>query len=354
MDTIDYGVGAPVYVITEDVPELVARWAEQRRLAAPEPGLMQQLLGELAGEVQQALRGGGVEANVHVHGYTEMRPALESRVRGYLARGFMVVAFDRVYYPPDVGTSYSPTRAVLWRNEGWCGRSYQVAKAGTLPLARQASDVAASWFAADDANLEVLVADDGVFEGASARRFFAELLGLGVGGAALGSVIGGVSLERFLQRGDVNDVALVVDAVHVYPSGGPEVVDWVCQRDFFAGLPRSGRAVISDPGDSVALRCNGQPLSAPYWYGSGSLSWASVPQESGERFTRACAAMTVGIFARIAELSHRGPIRCGEIAQLPAGICFDPNTLEPGDPRQPFVSAIDEFLQRTFGSSCGL
>lgn len=354
MATIDYGVGAPVYVITEDVPELVARWAEQRRLAVPEPGFLRQLLGELAGEVQQALRGGGVEANVHVHGYTEMRAALESRVRGYRARGFMVVAFDRVYYPSGVGISYSPTRAVLWRGNGWHESSYQVAKAGTLPLARQASEVAASWFAADDANLKVLVADDGVFEGSSARRFFAELLGLGVGGAALGSVIGGVSLERFLQRGDVSDVALVVDAVHVYPSGGPEVVDWVCQRDFFAGLPRSGRAVISEPGDTVAIQRNGQPLSAPYWYGSGSLSWASVPQESGERFTRACAAMTAGMFARVADLSHRGPIRCGELAQLPAGICFDPSTLEPGDPEQPFSSAVEEFLQRTFGASCTL
>ncbi len=354
MATIDYGVGAPVYIVTEDVPQLIAHWAGQRLLVAPEPEFLRLILEELAGEIQAALYSSGIQANVQVLGYRGMRTALANRLRWYRDHGFVTVLFDRVYFPTDTGLRYSPTRAVLWQGGGWQGQSYQVAKAGTPPLALQAEAVARFWRSACNESMRVLVADDGVFEGASARRFFRELLRCGVPGDVLGSVLGGISLERFIEQSEEDGARLAIDAVHAYPSTGPEVIDWVCQRDFFAGVPQSGRAVISAPGDAVALQENGQPLSAPYWFGSGSLSWASIPDSAAEVFTRACARLTNRVYVRSAELSGRGSIRCGELAQLPAGICFDPNTLEHWEADWPFSTALDAFLQRTFGSSCRL
>lgn len=354
MATIDYGVGAPVYIVTEDVPQLVAHWARQRQLVVPEPAFLRLILGELAGEIQAALHSGGIEANVQVLGYGDMRTALAKRLRWYRGHGFQVVLFDGVYFPADSGLRYSPTRAVLWNGDGWQARSYQVAKAGTPSLARQAEAVAESWRSARNGSAGVLVADDGVFEGSSARRFFRELLRCGVPGQVLGSVLGGISLERFIEHDGADGVRLAIDAVHAYPRTGPEVIDWVCQRDLFAGVPQSGRAIISGPGDAVALQEHGQPLSAPYWFGSGSLSWASIPDSAAEVFTRACARLTNRVYVRSAELSGRGSIRCGELAQLPAGICFDPNTLEHWEADWPFSTALDAFLQRTFGSSCKL
>jgi hypothetical protein len=277
------------------------------------------------------------------------------RLAQYRSNGYFVVSFDEVYFPTDLDAMYYPTRGVYWDGSGWSGKSTQVAKAGTVPLAQQIANIFERWQNVSVEKPRVVVVDDGVFEGASTMYFFKKLNEyVGVHSDTLGSVLSGLFLESFMELDYEGKIELRVEAVHHYPRRKVEVIDWICERDFFAGIPQSGRAVIKSPQDSVALQYNSQPLSVPYWQGCGNLNWASVPDDGGEELTRTCASLTARLFNHVAVQSHRNPFRLGELPRLPAGIGFDPSSSEPFDPSQPLYDALQVFLHRVFGSSCQL
>ena len=78
---------------------------------------------------------------------------------------------------------------------------------------------------------------------------------------------------------------------------GQEVIDQVCERDFYFGIAQSG---ISIQGE------NGVIYKAPYFYPFGNPNErASIPMEDTESFSQGCIQRSIRLFKEIEEISSR-------------------------------------------------
>jgi len=76
----------------------------------------------------------------------------------------------------------------------------------------------------------------------------------------------------------------------------PEVVDEVCERDFLAGVPLSGRIILD--GD-------GKLYSAPYFYPFGNpVEWASIPEKTAEDFSQFCVEQSTLLWGKIEKINN--------------------------------------------------
>jgi hypothetical protein len=103
-------------------------------------------------------------------------------------------------------------------------------------------------------------------------------------------VIAGIGIGGGLKR--LGDEGIDVECVRVYE----DVLDEVCERDFLAGVPMSGRTVVTD---------NGQHWSAPYFEPFGDPSkWASIPRNAAKRFSQFCLDQSIELWGELEEVSN--------------------------------------------------
>lgn len=89
----------------------------------------------------------------------------------------------------------------------------------------------------------------------------------------------------------------------------PEVIDEICERDFFPGVPLSGRT-----------RCGDGNIGVPYILPFGLMEkWASVPKEYEVAVSRRCIELTTLLFREIGRVSGRA-VRCTDLDRGVAGI----------------------------------
>ncbi|KKU06631.1 MAG: hypothetical protein UX10_C0027G0005 [Candidatus Magasanikbacteria bacterium GW2011_GWA2_45_39] len=84
------------------------------------------------------------------------------------------------------------------------------------------------------------------------------------------------------------------------------VIDQICERDFYPGVPLSGRTLY-------ALRSNGRSVGVPYFYRSDKLEkWASIPSHLRNELSRMCISQTIDLFEAIGDMSGR-PVRANDL-----------------------------------------
>jgi len=91
-----------------------------------------------------------------------------------------------------------------------------------------------------------------------------------------------------------------------------EVIDEICERDFYPGVPLSGRTV------------KGQlNVGAPYLLPFGKPThWASIPKEWEKEFSRFCLQQTIKLWEEIEEISGKVVRNC-DLDRLPVGFNWD-------------------------------
>lgn len=114
-------------------------------------------------------------------------------------------------------------------------------------------------------------------------------------------VFSGIAMQRGIDR--LQEIGLSVSALVVYS----DFIDEICERDFYPGIPFSGRSVISE----------NRQISAPYIMPFGDpVAWASIPKEHALDFSIFCLKQAICLWEEIEKLSQR-IIKCHDIERIP-------------------------------------
>lgn len=301
------------YILTQDLRRLLQLWAarDPQVLPAlpPRPffdNLHFNLVGVLRGLQQRTY---GREVRVVSYRWREFCALIQDAISDS-ASFDATVSLDRVYVP--TATAY-----VEWnRINGLDGAAFPALgdgpRPGALPLSTQIAQVAGALRAAGHRRL--LLVDEGVFSGGSVGRVAEELTreGLDVVGIAVG-------FHR-VQPHVTFPVPLAAGAA--LPQA--ECLDWICERDFFPGVPLSGR--------TLGFLQNGEPVPHPdniglsYLAGFGDVvEWASIPAGEGWAFTRSCLHLTIELFEALARARGGQPLRVCELQRKVHGLAADPD-----------------------------
>ena len=125
-------------------------------------------------------------------------------------------------------------------------------------------------------------------------------------GVIIKSVIAGVGVKAGCDR--LRAQGITVDCVREYS----DAIDVVCERDFYPGVPFSGRTLAGS--DNVSI---------PYLLPFGKPGeWASIPKESQEHFSRFCIEQTISLF-EVLEKRSRKKITCSDLPRKVVGLPRD-------------------------------
>lgn len=311
------------YLVTADVRQLVGQWAERHCYVLPSTDLFNSLDARVRQAIQQALGPTLMVTSLSVecliHGIQHL---LNTQ-----APNLSVVMMDHAVQSAADGRRvqhYSATRLIWWDADCQCWDKDKIEgpRPHTLPLEEQCRNIAQAF--SSDRN--VVIVDDGCYDGLSLRRCADELRQAGLN--VVQAVVGIRRMTASLA------VDFPVHAVRTYDKSYIE--DWICERDFILGIPDSGRAVMQN--GPVA-----KEFCAPYLNGFGDMhSWASIPHSASSSLTTALLEISRDLYLAIGAASGR-PVLASDIDRWP---CYNGVPLEH-DGSEDFVACIERVLMGT-------
>lgn len=262
------------YVVSGDLVLILQKWADAKGFALPNSAFF--------AELRRAF-------NAYM---STLFPAYEFVPEDELKSGIIqlvntsrvpTVTLDSVYFRPDYAATLDITRYVDENlNSKGLGR-----RPGSPPLSQQFRKLREAGVR------EARLVDDVIFTGDQTERVIGVLARSGI---VVSSVCVGIAIQEGVER--LEKIGVRVDAVRTYK----EVIDEVCERDFYPGVPYCGRT------QDFALN-----LGVPYILPFGKPStWASIPEERQEEFSRFCMQQTAELFEAIEKVSGTR-IAMGEI-----------------------------------------
>jgi hypothetical protein len=253
------------YVISEDVHILMSEWGKNSGVLTPSERFIADLTSDLCGQVEEAT---GCE--VILVTAQEMQEGLHDLG---LKTSLPKVILDRAYSRHDIpglAGYFDGTRAV---NEDLVKQPELVSRPGFEPLNVQYEKLKA------DVVSPIAVIDDVVFDGETLSKINATFTALN---RPIHHVIAGVGVSHGIRR--LEEEGIEVHCVRTFD----RILDEVCERDFFAGVPLSGRTLI---------RNDGSIWSAPYFEPFGNPEdWASIQNESVRSFSGFCLSQSVELW----------------------------------------------------------
>lgn len=262
---IKENTGYKPYVVSGDLTLILQKWADAKGLVLPNTAFFIELRNEF---------------NTYMR---TLFPAYEFVPEEELKNGIInivnrrtmpTITLDSVYFRPEYAAKLDITRYVDkdLNNKG-LGR-----RPGSPSLFRQFRKLR-------EARVEeTRLVDDVIFTGDQTERIVKVLSQCGT---RVNSVCAGIAIQEGIRK--LANLGIRVDAVRTYD----EVIDEVCERDFYPGVSYSGR--------TQDFRIN---LGVPYILPFGKpSSWASIPEEKQEEFSQFCMRQTAKLFAAIEEVS---------------------------------------------------
>jgi hypothetical protein len=129
---------------------------------------------------------------------------------------------------------------------------------------------------------EVVLFDDVIFSGESVIDLSERLRRVGI---LVRKIIAGIAIRKGCDS--IRDSGIEVEAAINFN----EVIDEICERDFYAGIPYSGRS-MDDP-----LRNIGVPYFMPF----GKSSWVSIPENKFKDFSCFCIEASIRLWEFVEE-----------------------------------------------------
>lgn len=205
--------------------------------------------------------------------------------------GLPIVSLDRVYCRGEY--SLDSTRLVDASGND-CGFGCRF---GALPLLQQIRALRARGLH------EMAVADDVLFSGTFLERIAGIFSRMGI---HVPVVCAGIGIAEGVKR--LENFGCEVRCVRLYG----EVLDEVCERDFYPGTPFSGRTLKQN-------RSVGLPYILPF---GNPEKWASIPSKHAKEFSMFCLRQTIALFDEIERCSDRA-VLCEDLGRgvlnLPVG-----------------------------------
>lgn len=260
------------YVVSEDVRLLLQDWAEQRGFKLPKPEFFEELRGEFKTYMGQ------VFAGFELVPETELLEGIQERVKEC---GLLPVSLDRVYYRSEPSLDITRLVEEAGQDRGLGKR------VGTVSLLKQFRALKESGVS------EVVLVDDVIFTGDLIRRTGTLLERMGI---SVPMVCAGIGIAEGIEQ--LNGFGQEVSCVREYK----EVVDEICERDFYPGVPMCGRSLQGD-----------ENVGVPYILPFGNPGkWASIPKEWQEPLSRFCIGQTIKLFEAI-EASSGRVVECRDL-----------------------------------------
>ena len=270
------------YVVSADIYLLMEKWATQHSFVLPAREFFCQLREEFSNYMRR------VFSNFELVSEDEISRGLAGLVA---ESGLPVVSLDRVYFESELNLEVARLVDKDGKDRGLGHRS------GTSPLAQQIRKLQMSGVR------EVVVVDDVVFTGALLERIIELLSKIRI---RVPLICAGIGIAEGINR--INGTKREIRCVRTYE----EVVDEVCERDFYPGVPLSGRLLVGDSN-----------IGVPYLLPFGKPeSWASIPSEQATDFSRFCLHQTATLFDEIERHSDR-PILCRDLGRKVVGLPMD-------------------------------
>lgn len=238
------------YIVSADAEHLVNQWCRRKKLTPPDSGFFADFEQGLLCHIAE----GGDDFTPEVLPHDQLAQGLKVLIFNHV-RGD-AVALDRAYVGDDFARHFEVTRAVDPHLHG----------IGTMrrPFAPPINDQLNQIIA--NSGDELTLVDDVIFSG-DAIVDVAEMLE--ARGAKVSTVLAAVAIGE--GRRKIEGRGIEVVAVVDYES----VKDEVCERDFLAGIPYSGRTVYT---------ADERHYSAPYFSPFGDAEhWASIDNAHAAR-----------------------------------------------------------------------
>ncbi|MDE1970533.1 MAG: hypothetical protein KGI50_03070 [Patescibacteria group bacterium] len=140
---------------------------------------------------------------------------------------------------------------------------------------------------------EVVLVDDVIFSGVMMSRLITVMQQMGIN---VPKVCTGIGIRKGVEK--IIALGCEVECVRLYD----EVIDEVCERDFYPGVPYAGRSLVGS-----------NNIGVPYLLPFGNpREWASIPQRREAEFSRFCIAHTIALFEEIEQCSGK-IVKCNDL-----------------------------------------
>lgn len=254
------------YVVSADIYLLLTKWAKEKNFILPGKEFFERLRKEFSAYMLQ------IFSNFELVSEDEISKYIQ-KVTGNT--GFPCVALDQVYFSSDY--SIELTRKV--NSNGIDKGLYH--RFGSSLFIKQLNGLKSKGIK------EICLVDDVIFSGVLIERLIKVLSGFGI---IVSSVCAGVGIQEGIDRISKNG-KIQIDCAKVYD----DIIDEVCERDFYLGVPYSGRSISGN--DNISL-----PYFLPY---GNPKDWASVPSRSEIKFSKFCVKQTILLFEEIEKVSNK-------------------------------------------------
>lgn len=274
------------YVISEDIHILLAKWAKKKGFILPSKKFFEELRKEMK-EYLEKIFGLG---NVDMVSAAELRSGIRKLIR---QMRFPAVSMDRVYIKtkPEIQVA-----RVVDDTLNDCGIGPRF---GKPPIREQLLNIKRKF------KKIVLIVDDVLFSGKVMVEIIESLEKMGV---KVPLVVVGIAVGEGEKRVKDRTKAKIL-SVRYYK----EVIDEICERDFYPGTPLSGRLVI---GSKIET---GAPYLLPF---GKPFEWASIPKEKEREFSVFCLNRAIKLWEATEKASNNRIIRCCDLERVPLGISY--------------------------------
>lgn len=292
------------YVVSEDIDILVERWCRNNGLKPP----AKRFYGALRARMLDFLH--EIFARVTIINSERIRAGLSKLAAKHKKNGLTVVSLERVYLEEtEIHGRIELTRTVN-------GFGDEIIVHGT----RYGTPEKSIQFRKFRGKKLALI-DDVLFSGKTLIETIQELLH---NNANVHAVVTAIGVKNGVDRLKGTNFGVIGMPAHMTVhclEEFDEVSDQVCERDFYPGVPYSGRQYI---GGNAAF---------PYIRPFGKLDkWASIPEKELARFSKLCLDNTIALFEEIGRVNNT-VITCSMVPRPVYGFPVD---------KTPFVSALKE------------
>lgn len=272
------------YVVSADISLLLASWVKQRGLVLPSQDFFEQLRQEFCLYLSQ------------IFPYLEFVPEgeMQAGLAGWIDTiGLPVISLDQEYSHGQAHLEI--TRLVNDQRESiGLGR-----RAQALPILQQIRKIQALGIT------EAVLVDDVIFSGELLERVLNVLARVGI---RIPIVCAGIGIAEGVRR--INGSRREVRCVRYYEA----VIDEICERDFYPGVPLSGRLIKG--GGNIGI-----PYILPF-VGGKMKDWATISEIWQQSFSQFCLEQTIQLFKEIERCSGR-VICCEDLERKVFGLPED-------------------------------
>ncbi len=262
------------YIVSADIYLLLKKWAKSKNLTLPEKEFFQELRNEFSAYMLGIFPNFELISEEEIYEYLS-QVAFESKLP--------IVSLDPVYLAGDYSLELTRTVSIDGTDQGLRHRF------DSCTLLKQLFQIQQSGVK------EICLIDDVIFSGVLMERIIKLFSSIGI---RVKVVCAGVGIGKGINR--ISNLGHSVYCLKAYDA----VIDQVCERDFYLGIPYSGRSL-----------CDSQNIGLPYIFPYGKPDkWASIPFLSQKTFSEFCINQTIILFREIEKSSGR-IIDCSDIGR---------------------------------------